>query len=302
MKTVKTRTANRFTAASPTANIILNIVFILMSAIFIYPVLLVIMSSFASEAALVQQGYSIIPAEWSLEGYKYALSGSRIYTAYRNTIVASVLGSVTGVIVMMMYAYPLTRPNFKHAYKFTFFVYFTTLFGGGLVPWYIICTKVLHINNTIFALFLPSLVGSSNIIIFRTFIKTGIPGEMIEAAKVDGASEWRIFFQFVIPLSKPAIATIGLFLVLGFWNDYYLPMMLISEESLYNLQYYLQLIFLNLQMLAEGTVSANVDLSTLPSETMRLAMCVLAMGPILIVYPFFQKYFISGLTIGSVKG
>lgn len=299
----KRKKMNRSITVSPFTNGVLNLVFILISVIFLYPVLLIIMSSFASEQSLINDGYRIIPTAWSLDGYKNAMGGSNIYRAYRNTICASAIGTVSSVLIMMLYAYPLTRPNFKHAYKFTFFAYFTTLFSGGLVPWYMVCTKVMHIDNTFFALFLPHLVSSTNIIILRTFIKNDIPNEMIEAAKVDGASEWRIFFRFVIPLSKPAIATIGLFMLLGFWNDYYLPMMLISDEKLYNLQYYLQLIFLNAQMLAENaSASAQVDMSTLPSETMRLAMCVLAMGPILIVYPFFQKYFITGLTIGSVKG
>lgn len=299
----KRKIKNGSITVSPFANGVLNLVFILLSVVFLYPVLLIIMSSFASEQSLVNDGYRIIPTAWSLNGYKHALGGSDIYVAYRNTILASAIGTVSSVFIMMLYAYPLTRPNFKHAYKFTFFAYFTTLFGGGLVPWYMVCTKFLHINNTFFALFLPHLVSSSYIIILRTFIKNDIPNEMVEAAKVDGATEWRVFFGFVIPLSKPAIATIGLFMLLSFWNDYYLPMMLIQDEGLYNLQYYLQLIFLNIQMLAQNAdAAASVDISQLPSETMRLAMCVLAMGPILIVYPFFQKYFISGLTMGSVKG
>ena len=291
-------------AASTLENVILHILFILLTMVFLYPVLVVIGVSFTASKALLDNGYAMIPKSFSLEAYKLALDSGDILIAYRNTISATVIGTVLGVFLMLLYAYPLSRKNFKHKKLFTFYAYFTTIFGGGMVPWYIVCTQLLNINNTFWALFLPSLINVWNIIVLRTFIQTNIPDALIEAAKIDGCSEFRIFFSMVIPLSVAGIATIGLFMALAFWNDYYLPMMLITDEGLYNLQYYLQIIFLNMEALTKNTTlsAANADVVNIPSETTRFAMCVLTMGPILFVYPFFQKYFVKGMTVGSVKG
>ncbi len=285
-------------------NTVLHILFVIMSVVFIYPILLTLAISFTDEATLANYGYSIWPQKWSLDGYRFALSGNGIVNAYKVTIAASVCGTLLSVFIMLLYAYPLSRKDFKHRTGFTFYAYFTTLFSGGLVPWYIVCTKMLHLNNTFWALFVPSLVGSFNILILRTFIKGTIPFEIIESAKIDGSSEFGIFFKMIIPLSKAGIATIGLFQLLGYWNDYYLPMMLITNKNLFNLQYYLQSIFLDMEALTSGQYgsAAMASAVNIPKETTRFAMCVLTMGPILIVYPFFQKYFVQGLTVGAVKG
>ena len=290
--------------ASLTENLILHILFILLTVMFIYPVLMVVAVSFTDASALYEHGYRLIPAKLTLAAYKAAVGTGDILIAYRNTILSTLVGTTLGVLINLMYAYPLSRKDYKRRTFFTFFGYFTTLFGGGMVPWYILCTQVLHINNTFWALFLPSLASVWNIIILRTFITTNIPSALIEAAKIDGCSEFGIFFRIIVPLSKAGVATIGLFTALGIWNDFYLPMMLITKPNLYNLQYYLQIIFLNIEALSKNNIltASQADALKIPSETTRFAMCVLTMGPILFVYPFFQKYFVKGMVVGSVKG
>lgn len=289
------------------ADFVINIFFILFSIMCIYPVLLTVSVSFTEENALIQNGYRIIPKALSLIAYKVILGNKGGIThAYLVTIFVTVLGTLAALAVTALYAYPLSRPDFKGKKFFAFMAFFTMLFNGGLIPWYIVCTQVLHIDNTIWALIIPSLMSAWNMMVLRTFFSTAIPFEIIESVKIDGAGEWRTFFQIVLPLSKAGLATIGLFITLGYWNDWYLPMMLTTKDSLCNLQYYLQKIFLNIQLLQSGTLSeaakSALAESAVPTESARMAMCVLAMGPIIIVYPFFQKYFITGLTVGSVKG
>ncbi len=290
----------KFTAGQ----LVLHIIFIVLCVLFVYPVLLTIAASFTDAQEITVNGYSLIPKKISLAGYKYALQTGSILNAYKVTVVNCVIGTVLSVFVMLLFAYPISRKDFKQRKLFTLFAYFSTFLSGGLVPWYIVCTQVIHIGNTFLALFLPGLVTPMYIIILRTFISSNVPMGMIEAAKMDGANEYRIFWQFVLPLAKPGIATIALFKVLYFWNDYYFPMMLVSDKSLYNLQYYLQVMFQNIQVMAEDVMASGsgVALEDIPAETTRMAMCVLAMGPVLLIYPFFQKYFVKGLTIGSVKG
>lgn len=289
--------------SSLTENIILHILFIAMTVVFLYPVLLVIGVSFTETGSLLLEGYKMIPKKLSFDAYRVAISSADILIAYKNTILATVIGTVLGVFVTLLYSYAISRKDFRHRKFFTFYAYFTTLFGGGMVPWYIVCTQILNIDNTFWALFLPSLFSVWNMIVLRTFITANIPDALIEAARIDGCSQFGIFFRMVIPLSVAGTATIALFMALSFWNDYYLPMMLVTDEKLYNLQYYLQIIFLNIEELSKNSaLAASGAAVNVPTETTRFAMCVLTMGPILIVYPFFQKYFVKGLTVGSVKG
>lgn len=283
------------------SEILFHLFFVALSVIFIYPVLLAVGISFTDENALVEFGYKVIPSVPSLEAYKVALNAGDLFQAYKVTIAATVCGTVIGLLIQMLYAYPLSRKSFKHRKIFTYYAYFATMFSGGLVPWYMVCTKVLHIDNTFFALFVPNLFSMGNVILLRTFINTNVPDEMIEAARIDGATEMGIFWRMVLPLSKAGMATIALFLVLGLWNNYNLAMMLVTKKELYTLQYYLQLIFLKIETLKQST-GVNTNLGDIPAETTRFAMCVLTMGPILFVYPFFQKYFVKGLVVGSVKG
>lgn len=287
-----------------TGQLILHLLFLIGCIVFIYPVLLTIAVSFSSDVSVANDGYKLIPMEWSIKGYEYAFQNADILRAYIVTIMSSVIGAFLGVFVMLLYAYPLSRKDFKHRNFFVSFAYFSAFLSGGLVPWYIVCTQWLGLGNTFWALVLPHLVNTVYIIILRTFINTNVPNELIEAAKIDSANEWQIFFKIIVPLSKSGIATISLFMLLQFWNDYYLPMMLINESQWYNLQYYLQTMFKNLEVMLSGVLGNNssLTLADIPQEASRMAMCVLTMGPILVVYPFFQKYFIKGMTMGAVKG
>ena len=214
------------------------------------------------------------------------------------------IGTVISVIVMGLYAYPLSRSDFKFKSFFTFFVFFTMLFSGGLVAWYMVCTNILHLNDKLFGLILPYCMNAWFTLILRTFFKSSVPEAVIESAKLDGAGEWRIFFTLVTPIAVPGIATIALFQTLKYWNDWLLPIYFVSSAKLYNLQFYLQNLLANIDDLKNNPelVSSAASLADMPKEGVRMALCVVAMGPILIVYPFFQKYFIQGLTVGAVKG
>lgn len=287
-------------------NGIFNLLFTIYSLACIVPLLLVIGVSFSEENSIVTGGYNFIPKVFSLEAYKWVFqSGDAIVRAYGLSIMITVLGTLSSVIIIAMFAYVISRKDFKYRNIFSFIVFFTMIFNGGLVPWYMVYTNFLHINNTLLAYIVPSLVNAWYVMIMRTFFQTNVPDSIIESAKIDGAGEFRTFLQIVIPLAKPGLATIALFQTLGFWNDWFLPLMLIDESKLYNLQYILYKTLTAIQYLSQASnVSGGTSqiLAKLPSETARMAMCVLAIGPIILAYPFFQKYFIKGLTVGAVKG
>ena len=224
-----------------------------------------------------------------------------VLSAYKTTILSTVLGALISVITIALYAYPLSRAELRFKKFFTFFVFFTMLFSGGLVAWYMIVTKYLHLKNTFLGLILPNAMNAWYVIIMRTFFQSTIPPALIEAGKIDGAGEFRIFATIVIPLAVPAVATIALFQTLAYWNDWWHPMLLINKRNLYTLQLLLQIMMQNIQNMAEGSAELREGMEV-PTDAVRMALCTVAMGPILIVYPFFQKYFIQGLTVGSVKG
>lgn len=289
------------------ADAALNLAFIIYTLICVVPLLLVVSVSFTDEISIAKYGYNFFPHKFSTAAYSYLfLNAKGIVTAYGVTIFATIVGAALSVTVMALYAYPLSRRDFKYRNIFAFIVFFTMLFNGGLVPWYLVCTRVLHLQNTIWALIVPYLMNGWYVIIMRTFFSTTIPESIIEAAKIDGAGEFRTFVVVVLPLAKPAIATIALFQTLIYWNDWWLPLMLINNDKLVNLQYLMYKITTNIQYLTTVASSAagqtGNTVANMPSETARMAMCILAIGPIVAAYPFFQKYFVKGLTIGGVKG
>mgnify|MGYP002615517755 CR=1 FL=1 len=292
--------------AGKTANIILHIIFILMTVMCLFPLLLVLSISFSSNSSIMEYGYSIIPKEFSLEAYEYILETPiTIIRAYGITIFNTVAGTFLSTLVIALFAYPLSRNDFKFRKAFTYYLLVTMLFSGGTVSWYIVCSNVFHLSNTIWAMILPYLMNAWYVIIMRTFFKTNVPFSIIESGQLDGANEYIIFFKLVIPISLPGIATIALFQALAFWNDWWLPIMFIVKPELYNLQFLLQRMMQNIQQLNENArymASAADELVNIPTEGARMALCIIAMGPILVAYPFFQKYFIQGLTVGSVKG
>jgi putative aldouronate transport system permease protein len=295
--------ANRI---SKPANFIINILFLVIMVCCIAPLLLVLAVSFTDEASLQKTGYQFIPEAFSLEPYKYLFNmKDAILQAYGVTIFVTVVGTLLCIALCALYAYPISRKDLKYRRFFTIFLFFTMLFGGGIVPWYLVCTQLLGLQNNIWALIVPSLMNGFYVIVLRTFFMTTIPGEVLESAKMDGANELTTFIRIVVPLSLPALATISIFSAVGFWNDYWLPLMLISDADLYNLQYLIYRVMMNIQFLAENsstTSSLAVAAATAPKEGARMALAMVTIGPIILIYPYMQKFFIKGLTIGAIKG
>jgi putative aldouronate transport system permease protein len=295
------------TGISRVSNVLLNGWFILYSALCIAPLLLVIAVSFTDEKTVYRTGYQYIPKQLSLAAYKFVFSNvDQVLHAYGVTIVVTVIGTLASLLVTAMLAYVISRKDFRYRKSLAFFVFFTILFSGGFVPWYVICVRVFHLKDTLAALILPYLVNGWYVIILKTFFSTNVPDEILESARMDGAGELRTFFTIVTPLAIPGLATIGLFNVLTYWNDWWLPLTLISNDRLYNLQYLMYKVELDIQYLKSARQSMGAialkELMSIPSETSRMAMAIIAIGPIILAYPFFQRYFVRGLTIGALKG
>ena len=283
-------------------NIIANIILAVFAIACVFPFIFVIIISLTSEQSLLEHGYSIFPKEWSLDAYKYLLeSGGALVQSYMVTILVTILGTIINVSMVSSYAYAISRKGFKYRRQFTFLVFFTMLFGGGMVPSYIVMTQVLGLKNTIWALILPLAFNSFNIIVMRTFFQKSVPDSIIESARIDGASEFRIFIKIVIPLALPGIATIALFSTLAYWNDWFNAMLYIDYQNLVPLQHMLMKIEKNMEFIRQNAMLSGEVMNALPQESVRMAMVVVSTLPIACTYPFFQKYFISGLTIGGVK-
>lgn len=286
-------------------NVVLHIIFIGIAACCIFPILLTLSISFSSSKSIIDDGYRLIPKEFSLESYRYIfMDSAKIVRAYGVTIFNAVVGSAISVIVISHVAYPLSLPHFKLRKAITYYILFTMLFSGGQVAGYMVTTTIYHLQNTIWVMILPCIMNVWYVIVLRTFFKTGVPIAIIESGKLDGAGEFRILWQLVFPIALPGIATITLFQVLLYWNEWNLPLLYITNPKLYNLQFLLQQMMQNIQQLnnnPEFAKQVSSDLAKIPSESARMALCFVAMGPILAAYPFFQKYFIQGLTVGSVK-
>ncbi len=283
--------------------IILNIFHILLCACIVIPFIIMVSVSLSSEADISKYGYSLFPKKIDLTAYKYVLRNpTQIIDSYKVTFAFSIIGMVMSVFLMALVAYPLSRRITKGKRGVSFYLYFTMLFGGGLVPTYILNTQYLHLNDSFWIYIIPSLINPWYVFMMRTAFKD-IPESIVESAYVDGASEYMIFGKFILPMSKPIIATVALFVFLAKWNDWYTCMLYISSPKLKSLQYMLQEILLNLQLMKEMQDKGNqLDFGTIPSETARMATAVVVAGPALVFFPFFQKYFVRGITVGSVKG
>ena len=274
----------------------------LFALICIIPFFLIIASSFTSESYIIKNGYVLWPKEFSLTAYELIFKNpAKILRAYGVTAFVTITGTALSVFINAMTGYVLQRKDFKWRNIFSFYFFFTTLFSGGLVPWYILCVKTLHLKNTIWVLIIPTMVSVWNIILVKGFMG-GIPGEITESAKIDGAGDFRIFVKLILPLSKPVIATIGLFTALAYWNDWYMCMLFIDKKELFDLQYLLYQLMGSIKALREIASQTTVSVSSMPIESTKMALTIVATGPIILVYPFVQKYFVKGLTLGSVKG
>lgn len=284
-------------------NFILSILMSIVGFLGVFPFIFIIIVSLTSESSIIQNGYKLFPSEWSIEGYRYlsTMSG-QILNALMVSVLVTVLGTIINVTFTSTYAYALSRPNLPFKKFFLVLIIIPMLIGAGLVPGYIVVTNLLNLKNTIWALILPAAFSPFNIIIMRTFFKKSVPNSIIESARIDGASELRVFLQIVLPLSVPGLATIGLFAAIGYWNDWFNALLYITKTNLYPLQYVLMNIQSNIDyMLDNAGLGINISQLNIPKEATRMALVVIATLPIAVSYPFFQKYFISGLTIGGVK-
>ncbi len=296
----------RFNRVKPVTNLLVTILFVLLAFVTLVPVIFVVIISFSSEASITKIGYSFFPQSWGITAYRYLLNmGAIIVRYFFNSIGVTLVGTALGLVLTTSMGYALSRKNFKLRGFYTVLIFLPMLFHGGMVSSYVINTQLYGLKNTYWALILPLACSSFYIIILRTFFTTTVPDSIIESGKIDGASQLRIFLQLVLPISLPAIATIGLFLTFAYWNDWYQASLYLESlhRELYPLQYYLVAIEKSIDFLTkEASFMSASSVTELPSESMRMAVVVIIVAPIACSYPFFQKYFISGLTIGAVKG
>jgi putative aldouronate transport system permease protein len=282
---------------------IINIFFIITSILIVIPIVYILSISLSTNDDIIQYGYRLIPAHFSTSAYRYMLKDiGQLLNSYMVSIFVTVIGTFISLLLSTMLGYTISRADYRFKKGVTFYVFFTMLFNGGLVPTYILVSNVLHLRNTIWVLILPYLVNAWYVILLKGFLSS-IPASLIESAYIDGAGEFRIFFRIIIPLSKPALAAIGVLIAFTYWNDWWLAMLYIEKQSLIPLQYMLYTVMTNIQFLIENvSATIKVNKSELPAEPIRMAMCLLAAGPMLFVFPFFQRYFVKGLTVGAVKG
>lgn len=290
---------------SKRANVVLETLMGILAVLSVLPVILVIVISFSSEQSIFKNGYTFFPSQWSLAGYEFYMKlGDQLVKSYGITLLVTVSGTLISLIVISMFAYVISRSDYRYRRLFTFLMLFTMLFNGGLVPSYMVNTQILGLGNSLLALILPMAINAYYIIVLRTFYKS-IPMEIIEAATIDGSTEFNTFIKVVLPLSKPGIATIGLFTVIAYWNDWFNGMLYMMDSSKYPVQTLLWSVQNSLEAMKSSSANAleYAEMAkNAPTESGRMALTVLVILPVLLAYPFFQKYFVKGLTIGGVKG
>ncbi len=270
----------------------------------LYPFLMVISGSLTSRAAATQYGFSLIPREFTTEAYRVLfVNPSSIINAYKVTIFVTVTGTVLSLFVNSMMAFSLARPNLAGQKILNIYVLITMLFNGGMVPWYIVCTRYLHLKDNYLALIVPMLAGAWNIFLIRNYFRS-MGSELYEAAKMDGASDFRLYMRIYVPLAKPVLATVLLFTALGYWNDWWHGLMLLDDQSMHPLQMLLRSIIANIMFLQAMDSSPQMQLmmANIPGDGAKMALVVLTTGPIILLYPFVQRFFVKGIMVGSVKG
>lgn len=286
------------------AGIVVNLFFVLLSIAIVVPFVLLIAISLTEEKTLLLNGYHLWPREISFLAYEVIFKApTQLLHAYQITILVTVVGTAASLLLTSMIAYSISRKDYRYRRVTTLYVFFTMLFSGGLVPLYIMVTQYLGLKDSIFALIVPYLISAFYVLVMKGFMDK-IPGEIVESAKIDGSGEWRIFFTIILPLSLPALATVGLFISFGYWNDWWLGLLFIDNQRLVPLQLLLYRIMNNIEFLSNMTnnSSLQIALADFPSLSTRMAMAIMVAGPMMFVFPFFQKYFIGGLTVGSIKG
>lgn len=281
-----------------------NSILIIATLLCIIPFVVVVAASFSDEQSLIDLGYGILPRGFSLEAYKVVFANKKqIIDAYTVTILTTFAGTVLSVLIMALAAFPISRKDFVWKKYVNFFIYFTMIFSGGQIASYLWITQGLHLKNNVMVLILPMLVNSWNIFLMRTYMSK-IPSELIEAAKIDGANEYKIFFSIVLPMLTVGLATIFVMTALSYWNQWYACLMYFSDDKYTTLQYYLIRVMNNINSIlnAKNATAASQNMNNLPGESARMAMCVISAGPMIFVFAFFQKYFVGGIAVGSVKG
>lgn len=288
--------------------ILSHVVLIFFSLLAVLPMILMLTSSFTDNDVLIAEGYSYFPSKWSAYAYEYIFStGNSVMRAYLVSIILTMIGTSLALAITTLLAYALSKKDLPGKGILTFLVVFSMLFNGGLVPTYIVYTKIFHLNNTFWALLIPGLLMNGfNVMLMKSYFCSSIPDEILDAAYIDGANEVKTFWKIVIPLSKPILATIALFAGIAYWNDWMNGYIYVTKRTeLYSVQNLLNRMMQNIQFLSQSSSNvqnANVGLSSIPLASVRMAMATVGILPIIIVYPFVQKYFVKGITLGGVKG
>lgn len=289
---------------SKSFNRVATIILTFLVIVTLLPIVLLVIASFTKEQVLVQNGYTFFPKALSLDAYYYMVKqGAVIVRSYGVSFLVTVLGTVMSVVVTTTLAYPMARKSFRYKNVLSFFVFFTMLFNGGIVPSYIMWSRFFHIKNTLWALIIPNyMVTAFNVILVKNFYQNNVPDALVEAAQIDGASELKTFYSIMFPLSRPVVATISLFTGLCYWNDWTNGLYYLDNEKLFSIQLLLMKIMNNIQALKANTALMGTGTVELPGTSVRMAMAFVGILPILIVYPFVQKYLVEGVVIGAVKG
>ncbi len=284
-------------------DVIKYILLTITSLLCVLPFVLIVSGSITSNETILREGYSILPRDISFDAYSMIFKAPKdILQAYKITIYYTAVGTLTGLAVIVLTAYVISRKEFKYRNVVSFLIYFTSIFGGGLVAWYLMYTNILGLKGTTFAIWFPAIMSPFLVILMRTFITGSVPDAIVESAKIDGAGHGTILTRIVLPVLGPGLATVGLFLALGYWNDWYRSSMFSTDSSTWELQFYLYNMLNASQALKAMSQASAVPMDSMPGQTMKLAMAVVATGPVLIFYPFVQRYFVTGITIGAVKG
>ena len=284
-------------------NIITYVFLTLGSIICVLPFIIILSGSFTDDYTIVTQGYSVLPRDFTLAAYKTIFKAPKdILQAYKMTFYYTIVGTGLGLLMITLTAYVISRKEFKYRNTVSFLIYFTSIFGGGMIPWYLMYANVLGLKGSTFAIWFPALMSPFLVILMRTFISGSVPDAITESAKIDGAGHLTIFFKIVLPVLGPGLATIGLFLALGYWNDWYRSSMFSTNSETWELQFYLYDLLNATTAMKQMAQNASISTADLPTQSVKLAMAVVATGPVLLFYPFVQRFFVSGITVGAVKG
>ena len=284
-------------------HIVKAVLLAILSILCVLPFIVIISGSLTDNLTILRDGFSILPRNTTVESYRTIFrSPEGIIQAYKMNFYYTFMGTALGLLVITLTAYVISRKDFKYRNTVSFLIYFTTIFGGGMIPWYMMYANVLNLRGDTLAIWFPALMSPFLVILMRTFITGSVPDAVVESAKIDGAGHWIIFWRIVLPVLGPGLATVGLFQALGYWNDWYRSSMFSTSSETWSLQFYLYDMVNSTMAMRQMAQNVSLNTTDLPTQTVKLAMAVVATGPVLLFYPFVQRYFVSGITIGAVKG